>query len=439
LRKEVWLAQRATERRRFAGVDDVSPAVTLTPMAATRWDGSRSADGVTLTSVLRVFMAAVIAASCTAQAGCGGSSDPVGFAVELTLDFDDSIDDSMLATVQSLQIEATGDETFSMSIPLGRAAHRTERLLYRPLPTTRTLSFSVHALDASSSLIGSGRRDAISLTAGKATSVELVIASAVQMDLGVDLGPHDLSMRGDLELSPDMTLTYPAAVLADHPIAYYRLDEASGSVAHDSSGNDLDGLYGSGVTHVSTGLLIEQDGAAAFAGGPWSASSIVAIARNALLEPTAAVSVECWIEPSINDNSSMTPLVAYGPDSTPYESYIITRAGDFPAAYFSTGGVGPDEAATMTAVSGTIYHLVATYDGTTAKLYVNGALAASNAQTGPLSNYDSMTGFAIGSSYENVSGNNTTFFGVIDEVAIYGTALNQTQVQKHYHVGSGSL
>jgi hypothetical protein len=36
---------------------------------------------------------------------------------------------------------------------------------------------------------------------------------------------------------------YDAAVLALSPYAYYRLDEASGTVANDSSGNGLNGTY----------------------------------------------------------------------------------------------------------------------------------------------------------------------------------------------------
>src|SRR5262245_61963391 len=37
--------------------------------------------------------------------------------------------------------------------------------------------------------------------------------------------------------------SYPATVLADGPVAYYRMEELSGTTATDSSGNSRDGSY----------------------------------------------------------------------------------------------------------------------------------------------------------------------------------------------------
>lgn len=40
---------------------------------------------------------------------------------------------------------------------------------------------------------------------------------------------------------------YQDVVLADHPVAYYRFEETSGTTANDSSGNSNNGTYMNGV------------------------------------------------------------------------------------------------------------------------------------------------------------------------------------------------
>jgi hypothetical protein len=82
---------------------------------------------------------------------------------------------------------------------------------------------------------------------------------------------------------------------------------------------------------------------------------------------------------------------------------------------------------TGTKATGTPYHLIATYDGTTVSLYQNGVLIASAAYA-----------FNITASVADI-GNDSAgdyFSGVIDEVALYNYALTATQVAAHYTAGS---
>src|SRR4051794_24564026 len=61
---------------------------------------------------------------------------------------------------------------------------------------------------------------------------------------------------------------YPQAVLADHPAVYFRLDEASGPIAADSSGHGDDGTYQAGVTYGAAGALAAtSDTAVSWRGG----------------------------------------------------------------------------------------------------------------------------------------------------------------------------
>ena len=60
---------------------------------------------------------------------------------------------------------------------------------------------------------------------------------------------------------------YDAAVLADSPVAFWKLDEASGTVAADSSGNGNTGTYQGAVTLGETGPLLVMVLGPAPAGG----------------------------------------------------------------------------------------------------------------------------------------------------------------------------
>ena len=73
-------------------------------------------------------------------------------------------------------------------------------------------------------------------------------------------------------------------------------------------------------------------------------------------------------------------------------------------------------------------HLAATFDGAMVRLYVNGALVASQAQTTPLA---PMTGtLQIGGN----SSANVFFAGRIDEVRIYNRALSAGEIQAEMNV-----
>jgi len=111
------------------------------------------------------------------------------------------------------------------------------------------------------------------------------------------------------------------------------------------------------------------------------------------------------------------------------------------ALYIGTDGTwefwvssGADMLAIYSANSVTLntwYYVVGTFDGTTANLYVNGALVAS----GTVTTYQAQTSnpLEIGQSEP---GDNLYFPGRLEEAAVYGTALTATRVQHHYSVGT---
>ena len=71
-------------------------------------------------------------------------------------------------------------------------------------------------------------------------------------------------------------------------------------------------------------------------------------------------------------------------------------------------------------------HVVETYDGNNIKLYINGQLA----------NQKALTGSIINTSYEFKIGKNTSYFpGLIEDVAIYNTALSTDEISQIYNGG----
>jgi hypothetical protein len=77
-------------------------------------------------------------------------------------------------------------------------------------------------------------------------------------------------------------------------------------------------------------------------------------------------------------------------------------------------------------------HVVGTFDGTTARLYVNGVAVASAALSGPYQP-QARNPLWIG---QGEIGNNLYFPGQVQEAAVYATALSSAQVQHHYSVGT---
>src|SRR5438876_10051446 len=55
--------------------------------------------------------------------------------------------------------------------------------------------------------------------------------------------------------TPTSPPSYRASVLADHPVAYWRLNETTGAVMADVSGNGNDGAYAGAVTVAQPGAL----------------------------------------------------------------------------------------------------------------------------------------------------------------------------------------
>jgi hypothetical protein len=209
--------------------------------------------------------------------------------------------------------------------------------------------------------------------------------------------------------------TYTAAVLADSPVAYYRLGDA-GATAPDQMGGP-NGAY-SGATAQAANLLPTQAGASTnFTGGQVNVPDSPASRLGA-----GAFSIEAWI-----NFPAFVAWMALIDEAS--RAYTLLFTGDSAHWFVGAGGSassGPNVGATLAA--GQTYHVVVTVDaGNNFVSYINGTPASST--LGGHGATNSSTGFVIGG---NPSGGGGPFSGRIQELALYNTVLSAARVAAHY-------
>ncbi len=228
---------------------------------------------------------------------------------------------------------------------------------------------------------------------------------------------------------------YRQAVLADGPVAYWRLDEISGSTAKDSSGNGLDLNIEQGVVVGETGALAcDSDVAMGFANA--DVGHLAALTDPAF-EPKNALSFEFWMLQSGSVINNEKPLWYGDAYFSPWGAWGFGRVMDEPTFDFHVNLAGAAAGVHTAALvlQNTWYYVAATYDGTTLRVYVDGVLDAQASPPeilgGPIT-YGNDKGIAVGGCY---GAGCSTFNGKIDEVAIYDKVLSTDRIAAHYAAG----
>jgi hypothetical protein len=256
---------------------------------------------------------------------------------------------------------------------------------------------------------------------------------------GTALSAARVTAHYNAAINPDPTpppSSYSGTVLADAPVAYYRMNETSGTTAADSSGHGYNGTYGSSVALGGAGL-VPGDTAPTFPGGTASAATVLRSSANTALAPTGAMSAEFWVNVPATVSATQILFTQSFANGNAYQPVYISLDNGSPA-YFTlqintSGGV---LAAYPAAVLGAKNHVVLTWTGTTLTAYVNGVASSGGTGSGSLVNYASpYTGFTVGGPVDAHTG----FSGSLGEFALYNTALSAARVQAHYNAGtSGS-
>lgn len=205
---------------------------------------------------------------------------------------------------------------------------------------------------------------------------------------------------------------------------YYRLGEGSGTTLTDALGN-VNGIYaGSGITYGVTGPLAnDADTAVTFAGS----SDAAAVGHDSRFDLGDVVSVEFWVKRSATQGTDQNLISHLG------GSYGV-RFNTLNRITFYTPGN-----ATIIARSGNItdqnwHHVVVTKNGSTSKVYLDGAdvtVAGTNI---------TLTDSGSGNLEIGFQGAGTNrFTGSLDELALYSVALSATEVLQHYRTGKGTI
>jgi hypothetical protein len=220
--------------------------------------------------------------------------------------------------------------------------------------------------------------------------------------------------------------TYAAAVNADGPVAYWRLDETSGTTVVDAIAS-RSATLGSGTTTNGAGAT--SDGAKALSlNGTTQATgpNVFPFTGN------APFSVEAWVIQTVPPATDIYPGIVSKEDTTSTRvgwtllSYDVSGKMVFEFARRSSTDANAIDSATPVAYN-TWHHVAGTYDGTALRIYVNGALSATEPDA-PASIPANTARLLIGAT--GYSGNSTT--GRIDEVAIYNKALTAARIKAHY-------
>ena len=260
-------------------------------------------------------------------------------------------------------------------------------------------------------------------TASIDASGDVVSGSSSGVESGGGDAPADVAHDGGLDAPPDAPSSlYRAAVLADSPLAYWRLGETGGTVAHDESGHGHDGTYVGGTTLGQPGALTgDPDTCARFDGttGQVDVGAIFDFAG------TTPFSLEAWVYATLLDTTyrHVVTQASFNSAGNPVDgTYLILYSGTTDFGFERWSASTAVLAVDVNAYPGVNQwvHVVATFDGSIGTVYVDGtAVGAETTQ-----------GAAAASGVHMLWGN--LLQGELDEVAVYGAALPQARITAHY-------
>ncbi|TNM61051.1 PKD domain-containing protein [Streptomyces sp. NP160] len=225
---------------------------------------------------------------------------------------------------------------------------------------------------------------------------------------------------------------YGKAVYGSDPGAFWRLQETSGTSLADSGPdgstpavlNGSAALGAAGVPGIAGSTGIRLDGSQG--GG---------LASSVRTDAPTAYSEELWFKTT---SSRGGKLIGFGDQPSGYSGsndrhVIMKRDGTL---FFGTWTGNENRATSSKSYNdGAWHHMVATQGAAGMALYVDGALVASNPQTGAQS-YSGYWRVGGDTGWDNTD--NGFFDGTIDDAAVYNRSLSASDVAAHYRAAGGN-
>jgi hypothetical protein len=226
------------------------------------------------------------------------------------------------------------------------------------------------------------------------------------------------------------TTLYSQVVMSDQPASYWKLDEAAGTTATDSAGAVTGTYTNSPALNQVTGVR-DAGTAVSFDGS----NDGVAAGDNYGFAGTTNFSVELWLNPTDATSSYRRVISKEVTGGTiGWDLYLAASSAGVPNRLGferKDSGGGKDIAADTGALgTGTWHHAIATYDGSSIRLYVDGTL---HSTAGSARSIGATTGSPLRLGMSSDQSN--VFGGLLDEVAIYTSVLSAQQVTEHYNAG----
>ncbi len=254
--------------------------------------------------------------------------------------------------------------------------------------------------------------------------------------------PEKSSRRGSLLALGLLALTaapvthavdYPTTVVGQNPAAYWRFNTTAPTQPSVTTAPNLGslGAADNGTYAGNQGFFRSAPGAIAGDSGVFLDGGTQAIQTGSFdsaLNPAGNFTVETWAAPDVVPGTT-TCVVSCGDFGSPRAGWLIYQTGTgFNLRMYNQNGLNTSLSITANTnmVAGTYYHLVSTFDGTTAKMYVNGVLLATGNPTGYVPGTAGV--FSIGTRSDNAF----YWAGKEDEVAWYPSVLSADTIAAHY-------
>ena len=237
------------------------------------------------------------------------------------------------------------------------------------------------------------------------------------------VGDFDVTVVASNGVAPDDIQTFTITVFDQSPscpdgmIHYWKLDENSGSPYIDSYG-DAD-LTCSNCPTTSSGKV---DNAQDF-----NAANTERIYTDPISNPTSEITVMAWVKP--DDLTSPDKGIITKENTFLLE--IESEGAELSFSRYQGGSFSECEPEVSVFHEGVWTHVAATWDGSVSRVYVNGSeIGSDDFADGPINS--NTNPYYVGfSTYDP----DRYFDGCIDEVAVFDTALEETEIQQLYNKG----
>lgn len=251
-----------------------------------------------------------------------------------------------------------------------------------------------------------------------------------EADAGADADAGAEAGEGGVDAADAGLTGYPAVVVTDSPVAYYRLGEAAGPTAVNASagGSPFNAVYnGFAAAQFGKTGLIANDANTAVSCATGTSLTVPLNAGTAALKLGAAFTVEAWVTlDSATGTRAIVSTKGAGPDGF---SFGVNASGNLFLACHGKFNFGSTLAMPT---DGTTHYVAVVFDGsTTSTFYLD---ATTQAVTSPpiTITYTTSSNMAI---CKFGDGQLFEWIGVVDELALFPSALPAARITAHRAAG----